>query len=102
MPAYQRELAATHNNLGVLLRRLGKREEALKEYGNARAIQVELAETHPEFAEFKADLGGTYINLARLLREMPNRLGMPWVNTQPNERVVGGLQPQSSEDGLHG
>jgi tetratricopeptide (TPR) repeat protein len=46
VPEFQKSLADTHNNLGNLLRALGKYNEALKEYQQARDLRQKLAKPY--------------------------------------------------------
>jgi hypothetical protein len=59
-------LARTHNNLGHLLSVAGRSAEAKVAFESAWAIQLKLADVHPESPEYAHDLGVTLDNLAGL------------------------------------
>jgi tetratricopeptide (TPR) repeat protein len=67
--AFQRELAMTLNNLGMLLADLGQPDEARAEYERARAILQHLAEQYPKVPAYQVDLGGSYCNFGSLVRD---------------------------------
>src|SRR5207248_1590604 len=72
-------LASTHNNLGLLLDGLGRRDEARKEYETARDLQKKLADAFPAVPAYQVDLGGSYCNFGNLVRgEGKPADGLPW------------------------
>jgi tetratricopeptide (TPR) repeat protein len=73
LPEYQNDLARTHNNLGLLLRALGKKEEAAMEYEQARTLQQKLIDNHPDLPEYQQDLARTQANLGNLLSDQGKR-----------------------------
>ena len=56
MPEHRKDLALSHNNLGVLLAGLGKRPEAEEQYRKALAIQEKLAAEFPAVPEYRKHL----------------------------------------------
>ena len=68
VPEYARDLAMTHNNLGLLLGGLSKWNEARAEYLEARDILQKLAAQFPAVPEYQQQLAATHINLGNLLR----------------------------------
>jgi eukaryotic-like serine/threonine-protein kinase len=70
---YRRELAASHNNLGLLLAGLGKRAEAGEQYRQALAIFEKLATDFPTMPGYRQDLAGSHINLAGLRSDLGKR-----------------------------
>jgi tetratricopeptide (TPR) repeat protein len=73
-PAYRQGLAASHNNLGVLLSATGRLQEAEAAYRDALALQKQLAADFPNQPDMRNDLAGTLVNLAILCnqrREFP-------------------------------
>ncbi|HEV3445599.1 MAG TPA: serine/threonine-protein kinase [Gemmataceae bacterium] len=73
VPAYQQDLAHTHNNLGLLLADLGKRDEARIEYDKARDIQQKLTEDFPDIPAYQQELARTHNNLGALLNDFGKR-----------------------------
>jgi tetratricopeptide (TPR) repeat protein len=69
VPDYCQDLAKHHNNLGALLRALGRRPEAEAEYRRAIALQEQLAADFPTGSQYAVGLGGSYCNLGQLLRD---------------------------------
>jgi serine/threonine-protein kinase len=65
----QRDLALTHNNIGVLLRETGKPADALKSYEAALAIWTKLADANLSVSELQSELAGAHYNMGNLLRE---------------------------------
>jgi tetratricopeptide (TPR) repeat protein len=63
---FQRDLAASHYNIGHLLSATGRPAEALAAYERARAIFEPLARDHPDSPDHASELGGTLNNLATL------------------------------------
>ena len=47
VPEYRKDLGENYNNLGILLKELGKRTEAEEQYRNAVAIQEKLIAEYP-------------------------------------------------------
>jgi tetratricopeptide (TPR) repeat protein len=70
---HQQGLANTHNNRGVLLRALGKREEALKECQQALTLDQKLVQAHPERPEYQQELANTHNHLGAQLRALGKR-----------------------------
>jgi len=52
---------------------MGRREEALKQYEEAREIQVALAKAHPDVPHYRAELAATHFKLGNLLRTLRKR-----------------------------
>jgi tetratricopeptide (TPR) repeat protein len=71
VPQYRHELARSHNNLGILLKDLGKRDEAEREYHAALKEQKRLAAEHPSAPDFQNELAATLGNMA-ILRNAVN------------------------------
>ncbi len=67
---YQAALSANRNNLGLLLARLGKREEARAEYLAAREISKGLVEQLPAEPSHQQALAVNHHNLGNLLRDL--------------------------------
>jgi serine/threonine-protein kinase len=67
---YQKDLASTHNNLGLLLHELGKYEDALNEFARARDLQARLVEDHPRVLPYKRGLATAHQNLGLLLDDL--------------------------------
>ncbi len=79
VPAYQQELARTHNNLGGVLPDLGRRDAARREYETARDLLKKLADAFPAVPEYQVELGGSYCNFGRLVRsEGKPAHSLPW------------------------
>jgi tetratricopeptide (TPR) repeat protein len=68
--AYRQDLAASHNNLGKLLRDLGKRGEAEAAFRAALKVQEQLAADVPSDPEYRQELAGSHNNLGVLLKEL--------------------------------
>src|SRR5262249_26359048 len=66
-PDPRQDLARAYNNLGVLLRKAGRREEAEAFLEKAVAILEELTKEKPDNREFKFELAKLSENLAELL-----------------------------------
>jgi tetratricopeptide (TPR) repeat protein len=66
VPQYCRQLASTHNNLGVLLQATGRAAEAEKAQRQALQLYEQLVAEHPQVVEYKIDLGRTLGALGRL------------------------------------
>jgi len=64
----------------VLLRDLGRREEALKEHGEAKRLRSALARAHPGLPEYQSDLASTHNNLGLVLEALGKR-EEPWRST---------------------
>jgi serine/threonine-protein kinase len=67
LPAFQQDLATTHNNLALLLSAQGKSVEALKHYQQARDLFQQLVKAHPEVAQYQQEVASTHHNLGILL-----------------------------------
>src|SRR5262249_44901317 len=90
--AYRRELAAGHNNLGLLLTRLGKRPAAAAAYRRALDIQEKLAADFHTVPQHAVDLGGGYCNFGNWVRDGGQpRVAFGWFQKgiAPLEPVVG-------------
>jgi Flp pilus assembly protein TadD len=61
-PEYRSELARSHNDLGILLKDLGKPAEAEAAYGQALALRQKLASDFPAVPRYRQDLAGSYVN----------------------------------------
>jgi tetratricopeptide (TPR) repeat protein len=68
-PEFRQELAASHNNRGVLLSDTGRLPEAEKDYGQALGIYKQLAADFPARPEFRKDLATSHSNRGLLLRD---------------------------------
>jgi serine/threonine-protein kinase len=66
-PEDARELATALNNLALLRRLGGKKDEALELYDRARKQQQELANAYPDNLRYQADLGASQHNLGDFL-----------------------------------
>ncbi len=64
---YQSHLAAIHDNLGVMLNRMGRPAQSLESYHRARAIDERLVRDHPDVTDFWLDLAGNHTNIGVLL-----------------------------------
>ena len=73
MPEYRKDLARSHNNLGILLNNLGKRPEAEEQYRKALAIQEKLAAEFPAVPDYRKDLAPSHNNLGILLAGLGKR-----------------------------
>ncbi len=65
-PVYRQNLGRTHNNLGDILVKLGRRTEAIEEHRQSLAIREKLVGEHPEVAEHWFDLLVTHVNRSSL------------------------------------
>ena len=68
VPAYRKELAATHNNLGVLLKDLGQEAEAEMHYRRAIDLRDKLAVEFRGVPRSRQQQAQSHHNLANLLR----------------------------------
>jgi tetratricopeptide (TPR) repeat protein len=68
VPDYKENLASAHNELGLLLKDVGKGDEAGVEYLAAIRIKKQLAEQFPAVPGYQVGLGGSYGNYAGLIR----------------------------------
>jgi serine/threonine-protein kinase len=66
---FQRDLALSHNSLGVLQHNTGRASDALASYQQALAIRERLAREHPTIAGFQRDLARGHGNLGLLQSE---------------------------------
>jgi serine/threonine protein kinase/tetratricopeptide (TPR) repeat protein len=66
-PKYRTELAKCHNNLGNLLRRLRRRQEAEIEHQAAYAFRKQLAAANPNDPECRRELASTHNSLGAVL-----------------------------------
>jgi hypothetical protein len=69
-PQVRRIVGYSHNRVGVLQSKLGRRDEAVREFEQAAAIAEELAREFPNESEYRLDLGIRYHNLAVELRQL--------------------------------
>jgi tetratricopeptide (TPR) repeat protein len=67
VPAYRRDLALSHNNLGLLLADLGQRAAAEEQVRKALAIREKLAAEFPAVPDYRQHLAGSHGNLGLLL-----------------------------------
>jgi tetratricopeptide (TPR) repeat protein len=70
---YRRELAASHNNLGLVLANVGRRPEAEDAYRQALAIQGNLVADFPDVPLYRHDLAKHHSNLGRVLGDLGQR-----------------------------
>jgi tetratricopeptide (TPR) repeat protein len=70
VPEYRRELATSHNNLGIVLKNLGKSAEAEQQYRQALALQEKLASDFPAVPLYRSDQAHSRNNLGSLLRDL--------------------------------
>ena len=69
----QRDLAASHNNIGVLLSDTGRSTQALESHRGALEIQERLARDHPAVIEYQNDLASSHNNVGVLLSDTGHR-----------------------------
>jgi serine/threonine-protein kinase len=69
VPDYRSGLAASHINLGRVLRELGRGLEAEKSYRAALAVQMQLVRHFPRVSEYRQNLGLVHNNLGNLLSD---------------------------------
>jgi eukaryotic-like serine/threonine-protein kinase len=69
-PDYRRELAASYNNLGNLLKETGRVALAERAYRDALTGRQQLAKAFPESAVYRLDLAGSYNNLGWVLKSL--------------------------------
>ena len=67
--SFRSDLAASHNNLGILLADTGRPAEAEAEYRKSLAIRQKLADDNPSNTAFGNRLALGHYNLGTLLRE---------------------------------
>ena len=70
MPQYRQDLAAIHNNLGNLLRDLGKRADAATAYRDALKIETQLAGDLSTAMQYRQDLGNSQNAVAVVFAEL--------------------------------
>ena len=68
--AYQRDLAASCNNVAALLNASGHMAEATELYQRVLTINKRLACEHPTVAEYQKGIAHAYNNISLLLRDM--------------------------------
>jgi tetratricopeptide (TPR) repeat protein len=68
-PEFRQDLAASHNNRGVLLRATGRLKEAKKDYDEAVSIEKQLAADFPNRPEFRQELAASHNNRGNLLHD---------------------------------
>ena len=66
---YLNDLAASHNNIGLLLSDLDRTAEALESHQKAVAIRERLTRDHPTVAEYQNDLARSFNNIGSLRSE---------------------------------
>jgi tetratricopeptide (TPR) repeat protein len=67
MPEIRKELAVSHNSLGLVLEDLGQWPAAEQAYRRALDIQEKLVAEVPNVSEYRLDLAGTRVNFGHLL-----------------------------------
>jgi tetratricopeptide (TPR) repeat protein len=72
-PENRVSLALTHNNLGHVLQKLGRRE-AMESFRKAQALQEKLVADFPATLRYAQDLAMSYNNIGDLL----NAKGVSW------------------------
>jgi tetratricopeptide (TPR) repeat protein len=60
---FHRNLAASHNDIGLLQSETGDTDQALESYGKALAIQERLARENPSVTDFQSDLATSHNNI---------------------------------------
>jgi tetratricopeptide (TPR) repeat protein/predicted Ser/Thr protein kinase len=91
-PEYRRDLGRTHNELGEMLKQIGREAEAESAYRAAIQIQERLVEELPDKLEFRSDLAGSYNDLGALLRRQSLRPGRePALRRQAEEVLLQAL-----------
>lgn len=60
----QRDLSISYENVGAVLKTLGRLAEALRAYGDSFAIMEQLAKADPDNADWQGDLASIYSFLA--------------------------------------
>jgi serine/threonine-protein kinase len=82
MPDYRQELALTYNNLGNLLKDIGRTtgpDSAESAYRAALSLREKLASAYPKITDYGIALGGTYGNLGYLMNDAGQPLAaLPW------------------------
>ena len=69
VPDYRRDLAVSHNNLGILLAEHGQSAGAEEQYRKGLAIDEKLAAEFPAVREYRQHLAGSHNSLGILLAE---------------------------------
>jgi tetratricopeptide (TPR) repeat protein len=67
--SYRHSLAQDRNPLGVFYVSWGRLDDAEREHRRAVSLREGLVREHPDRVDFAVDLGGSYCNLATLLKE---------------------------------
>jgi serine/threonine-protein kinase len=67
VPEYRRELARSHNDLGIVLLNVGKSNDAEREYRAALKEQERLVAEHPQVPEYRRELARSHNSLGILL-----------------------------------
>lgn len=93
VPQYRQELATSHNNLGLLLVKLGKQAKAEAAYRDALKVQAQLTRDFPAVPKYREELATSYNNLGNLLRD----LGKP-VEAEVAYRDALRIQTQLTQD----
>ena len=70
---YRKNLAASHNNLGVLLVELGNREPAVAAYARALELREQLTAEFSNVPAYRQDLAASHNNLGVVLRDLKER-----------------------------
>jgi tetratricopeptide (TPR) repeat protein len=71
-PEFRQQLAASHNNRGILLRATGRLPEAEQDYGQALRLQQQLAADFANQPDLRNAMAGTCVNLAILSKQQGN------------------------------
>jgi eukaryotic-like serine/threonine-protein kinase len=66
---FQRMLAGSLINIGILQKETGRTKDAIRSYEKARAIFMRLAEANPTVTQLQSDLAGVHTNIGNLQRE---------------------------------
>jgi eukaryotic-like serine/threonine-protein kinase len=74
-PGDMDSLANCQTNLTEAFRRSGKLDEALATCERALAVRERQVETHPDIAEYRADLGESYLRIGQVRFDMENLVG---------------------------
>jgi eukaryotic-like serine/threonine-protein kinase len=72
-PAQRQELARTSNNLGLLLKKLGRLPEAAQVLEQALSQRQQLADDYPDRPAYRHDLAASHSDLATVLTRRPGQ-----------------------------
>ena len=70
VPPYQRDLADSHYNIGILLIAMARQSDAMASYRRALKIREQLAHDYPKVPQYQRDLARSHYNIGILLNEM--------------------------------